>query len=131
MIVILTIVAPVFGLIAIGYFAARTRLLDETAGRGLTEFAFKLGIPALLCRTIATAKLSDLALLEVWAAFYGAAVMTWLTATALNAFALRRPAADGAPGGIEWYPVGRLVAWAAVASTSGRLYERYKSLAGG
>lgn len=95
MIVILTIVAPVFGLIAIGYFAARTRLLDETAGRGLTEFAFKLGIPALLCRTIATAKLSDLALLEIWAAFYGAAVMTWLTATALNVFALRRPAADG------------------------------------
>lgn len=95
MIVVLTIVAPVFGLIAIGYLSARFRLLDETAGRGLTEFAFKLGIPALLCRTIATAKLSDLALLQIWGAFYGAAVLTWLTATAINALVLRRPAVDG------------------------------------
>lgn len=95
MIVVLTIVAPVFGLIILGFLAARYRLLDESAGRGLTEFAFKLGIPALLCRTVATAKLSDLSLLHVWGAFYGAAALTWITATLLTRVALARPAIDG------------------------------------
>ncbi len=95
MIVVLTIVAPVFGLIIIGYLAAKYRLLDESAGRGLTEFAFKLGIPALLCRTVATAKLSDLSLLHVWGAFYGAAAFTWITATLLTRVVLARPAVDG------------------------------------
>ncbi|MEQ1711981.1 MAG: AEC family transporter [Hyphomicrobium sp.] len=95
MIVVLTIVAPVFGLIIIGYLAAKYRLLDESAGRGLTEFAFKLGIPALLCRTVATAKLSDLSLLHVWGAFYGAAALTWITATLLTRVVLARPAIDG------------------------------------
>lgn len=95
MIVVLTIVAPVFGLIIIGYLAAKYRLLDESAGRGLTEFAFKLGIPALLCRTVATAKLSDLSLLHVWGAFYGAAALTWITATLLTRVVLARPAVDG------------------------------------
>lgn len=95
MIVVLTIVAPVFGLIVIGYLSARYELLDESAGRGLSEFAFKLGIPALLCRTVATAKLSDLPLLQVWGAFYGAAALTWITATLVTRFVLARPAVDG------------------------------------
>lgn len=95
MIVILTIVAPVFGLILLGYLSARYGLLDPGAGRGLTDFAFKLGIPALLCRTVATAKLADLPLLEVWSSFYGAAAVTWIAATALNRHLLRRPSADG------------------------------------
>lgn len=95
MIVVLTIVAPVFGLIVIGYLSAKFKLLDESTGRGLSEFAFKLGIPALLCRTVATAKLSDLSLLHVWGAFYGAAAMTWLAATLMTRFVLARPAIDG------------------------------------
>lgn len=95
MIVILTIVAPVFGLIALGYLAARLGLLDEAAGRGLTDFAFKLGIPALLCRTVATAKLEDLSLLQVWGSFYTAAALTWISATLINHLLLRRPAVDG------------------------------------
>lgn len=95
MIVVLTIVAPVFGLIAIGYLAAHYELLDETAGRGLSEFAFKLGIPALLCRTIATAKLSELSIAEIWLSFYGAALATWIAATLVTRFVVARPATDG------------------------------------
>lgn len=95
MLVVLTIVTPVFGLIVLGYLAARFRLLDDSAGRGLTDFAFKLGIPALLCRTVATAKLSDLPLLHVWGAFYGAAALTWIAATLATRYVLGRPAQDG------------------------------------
>jgi hypothetical protein len=95
LIVVLTIVLPVFGLIATGYLAARSGLLDHTAGRGLTDFAFKLGIPALLCRTIATAQFADLPLVEIWGSFYIAAAMTWIAATVLCSTVLARPAADG------------------------------------
>lgn len=95
MIVILTIVAPVFGLIVIGYVAGRMNVLGADAGRGLSDFAFKFGIPALLCRTVATAKFTDLSPLAVWGSFYVAAAATWLLATLLTRVVLRRPAVDG------------------------------------
>lgn len=95
MIVILTIIAPVFGLIAIGYLAGRLRIFSAGAGPGISDFAFTLGIPALLCRTIATAKFADLSPLMVWASFFGAAALTWAAAAALTGLPLRRPAQDG------------------------------------
>ncbi len=95
MIVVLTIVAPVFGLIALGYMAGRWNILDAGAGRGLTDFAFKFGIPALLCRTVGTAKFADLSPLAVWGGFYIAAAATWLVATVVTRIVLARPALDG------------------------------------
>jgi len=94
--VVLDIVAPVFALIALGFAAGRWKLLDPVAGRGLTEFAFRLGIPALLCRTIATAKLDTLSVTELWASFYVAAIATWALATVATRLLLKRPSADGA-----------------------------------
>lgn len=94
MIAILTIVAPVFGLIVVGYLAGRFRLLPEAAIQGISAYAFTLAIPALLCRTIATAEFGNLAAGGVWASFYTAGFLTWFAASALTSFMLRRPAAD-------------------------------------
>ncbi len=91
----LNIVAPVFGLIAIGFLAGRRQWLNSDASRGLSDFAFKLGIPALLCRTVATAKMGDLSPLHIWGGFYLAALLTWLLATVVTRWLLARPAADG------------------------------------
>lgn len=91
----LSIIAPVFGLIAIGWIAARYSLLDSSAGRGLTEFAFKFGMPALLCRTVATARFDDVSPVHVWIAFYAAAAMTWGLAALATRLVLARPDADG------------------------------------
>ncbi len=49
------IVAPVFGLIALGFLLARFAVLSEAAGKGLTEFVFTAAIPALLFRMMVTA----------------------------------------------------------------------------
>jgi predicted permease len=46
--IILDVVAPVFAVIALGYGAARLRLLDEAGFRGINLFVFSLAAPALL-----------------------------------------------------------------------------------
>jgi hypothetical protein len=45
---LLEIVAPVFALIGLGYVAARRRILDDAAFRGMALFVFGLAAPALL-----------------------------------------------------------------------------------
>jgi predicted permease len=91
---VLTTVLPVFTLIAIGYIAGRTRFVSEAAARGLPEFMFKIAMPALLFRTLATAKLPDGPIYAIFAAYFCAAIATCALATALSLIALRRPAAD-------------------------------------
>jgi malonate transporter len=93
---ILNIVAPVFGLIVIGYVAARWRLLSDGAAQGISDFAFTLAIPALLCRTIATAEFGALSPLAVWTSFYTAGFLTWGFATLLSMTLLARPREDAA-----------------------------------
>ncbi|MFV0368610.1 MAG: AEC family transporter [Hyphomicrobiaceae bacterium] len=91
---VLFIVAPVFGLIAIGYFAGRWHLISEAAGKGVSDFAFTLAIPALLCRTVANAELGGLAPMGILGSFYGAGFLTWAAATLITPLILKRPAAD-------------------------------------
>lgn len=92
---VLLIVAPVFGLIVIGYVAASTRLLSEAAHRGLSEFAFGIAVPALLLRTIATATFPETDPVRLWIAYYSAVGVTWLLALAATKWVIRRPAGDG------------------------------------
>ncbi|MCB1514106.1 MAG: AEC family transporter [Hyphomicrobiaceae bacterium] len=91
---ILTIVAPVFGLIMIGYVSGRLRLVSQAAGTGIADFAFTLAIPALLCRTVASAELGSLAPVGILGSFYSAGFLTWAAASLATVFLLRRPVAD-------------------------------------
>ncbi|MDX2257754.1 MAG: AEC family transporter [Hyphomicrobiaceae bacterium] len=91
---ILLLIAPVFGLIALGTLFGKLGFLSETAEKGIGEFAFTLAIPALLLKTVATSDFSGLSIAGVWASFYIAAAVTWLAATAATAWPLARPAQD-------------------------------------
>ena len=51
--VIVEIIAPIFGIVLVGWLAARLRAFDEAATRGLSLFAFNFAIPVLLLRTVA------------------------------------------------------------------------------
>ena len=53
MITPLIIVAPVFGLMLLGFAAAKLRALEATAVQGLVVFVFDFAIPALLFRSLA------------------------------------------------------------------------------
>jgi len=94
LLVVLTIVAPVFGLIVIGYLAGRFGALSEAAGQGVSDYAFVIAMPALMFRTIATAKFTDVTPISIWCSYFLAAGAIWLTATLLTRAVLARPAAD-------------------------------------
>ncbi len=91
---VLDIITPVFGLIALGWLAGRFGILGPRSGEGIADFAFTLGLPALLCRTVANAHWDGLSPLAVWASFFGAAGLTWGASILLTRFVLRRPDAD-------------------------------------
>ncbi|MDX2290084.1 MAG: AEC family transporter [Hyphomicrobiaceae bacterium] len=94
MLEIILLISPVFSLIALGTLAGRLGWLSDAAEKGIGEFAFTLAIPALLCKTIATADFAGLSVTGIWASFYAGAAVTWLAATLLTQWPLGRPAAD-------------------------------------
>lgn len=97
---VINTVAPVFGLIALGWIAARLRLLDDAADRGLASFVFTIAMPALLFRTMATVAMPEGSSLLLLVAFMGSAAVTWLLATAMTRVPLRRPLTDSASIGM-------------------------------
>ncbi|HDL17271.1 MAG TPA: AEC family transporter, partial [Rhizobiales bacterium] len=76
---VVLIVAPVFGLIALGYGLARFGVLSEDAGKGLAEFVFSVAIPALLFRMMVTAQTPEGASpFALWGSYYAAAAVIWV-----------------------------------------------------
>lgn len=95
MLAILAIMAPVFGIIALGYLAGKFGYLSDATASGIAEFAFKIAIPALLFRTILLAKFEGVAPLGILASFFGSGALVWLLSILATRFVLARPAADG------------------------------------
>ena len=78
---VVLIVAPVFGLIALGYGLARFAVLSEDAGKGLAEFVFTVAVPALLFRMMVTAEMAEGASpIALWGSYFGSAAVIWLLA---------------------------------------------------
>lgn len=55
--IIIDIILPVFGVVAIGFAAAKLGLFDRSATRGLSLFVFNFAIPLLLFRSLANTPL--------------------------------------------------------------------------
>lgn len=91
---VIATVAPVFGLIALGFLLARFAFLSESAGKGLAEFVFNVAVPALLFRMMVTTETGAEAPFALWGAYYGASAATWLLATLVTLFLLRRTPLD-------------------------------------
>jgi malonate transporter len=83
---ILATVLPVFGMIMLGYGFARFKLIDEMAGRGISQFVFNVAVPALLFKTVATMNSQDVAPWNLWFAFFGGLALTWLAASFVSRF---------------------------------------------
>ncbi len=94
MLAIIMLVAPVFGLIAIGWGAARIRYVPEAAGPLLSEFAYKILIPALLFRAMATMEPPAQSPWLLAGTYATGLSIIWLAATLATLTLLRRPAAD-------------------------------------
>ena len=90
-------VAPVFSLIALGYLARISGLLQPGTGRGLADFVFTIAMPALLFRTMAGMTLPAGLPVALLAAFFGAMGFSWVLASLASRFTLHRPGIDSAP----------------------------------
>ncbi|WP_182085117.1 AEC family transporter [Aureimonas sp. ME7] len=70
MLLVLTIVAPIFTLIALGTIAVQLRYLPASIGDALSTFVFRIAVPALLFRTVATADFGGADPLILWLAYF-------------------------------------------------------------
>jgi malonate transporter and related proteins len=94
MLAILNIVAPVFGILGLGFMAAQLRYLSDGAGRVIAEFAFKVAMPALLFRAMLAIGPLPGSPWKLIAAYSGAVAIMWVLTTILTHVLLRRPAID-------------------------------------
>lgn len=81
----ITIVAPIFALIAIGFGCVKSGWISAKSGDGLSEFVFVLAIPALLFRTVATADLPPVNPSAYWLAYFLPLALVWFVADRLAA----------------------------------------------
>jgi malonate transporter and related proteins len=95
MLAIAAVVAPVFGLIGLGYLAARLRIITERTGDGLAEYVFALAIPFLLFRTIVEADLPPSLPWAYWTAYFAGVTVVWIVATLLARLVFGRSEGEG------------------------------------
>lgn len=74
---LLAIVLPVFGIVAIGWIAARTKLLSVEVGDGLARYVFTLALPCFLVSTIGNSVLPKDIPYSYWASYFGAMAAVW------------------------------------------------------
>lgn len=74
---ILSIVLPVFGLIALGYGARRSKLVLDRTGDGLSDFVFTIAVPALIFKTLTSAELPESQPWGYWFAYFLAVAIVW------------------------------------------------------
>ena len=98
---ILNIVLPVFCLIGLGYLAAVTGLLSRTTGDALAEFVFKIAVPILLMRSIASAQFSDANPWFFVVVYFSGIVVSWALAMLLMNLVFKRDARSSVISGVS------------------------------
>jgi hypothetical protein len=94
MLQILSLIAPVFGLIAVGYAAASTRYTSDGAAKVVIEIAYKVVLPALLFRSMLAIGELPVSPLLLLAAYASCVLAAWMLTTLVSLLLLRRPAKD-------------------------------------
>ncbi len=94
MITIISTIAPVFLVILAGFAFARGGLISRRAEAGLLEFVLRVGIPALLFRTMVDARPPGGETLRLWGVYFGALAVIWLLSALVTQLLLRRPKED-------------------------------------
>jgi malonate transporter and related proteins len=78
---LLDILLPVFGLVAVGYFAAWFGLLNPEADARLSDFVFIICLPILIFKTVATAVLPDVQPWGYWISYFLGVAIVWAIAS--------------------------------------------------
>ncbi len=92
----LAIIAPIFGIVLIGWAAALAGLLSEKVSDGLSEYVFAVAVPALIIATLTKPGLSGTVAWSYWVSYFGGAGLSWFVGTLIA----RRRAGIGRRGAI-------------------------------
>jgi malonate transporter and related proteins len=82
---VLATVMPLFGLIALGFIAARFKMFPAEGASGLSRFAFDFAIPALLFRNLVHVDQPQASPFLLWVTYYGALAINWVLASMVAA----------------------------------------------
>ena len=91
MTILLNTIAPVFGIMVLGFGAVKTRMLEEAGVKGLVLFVFNFAIPLLLFRSLATTELPEDIRWSFILSFYGGSFACFGLGMALGRGLFRRP----------------------------------------
>ncbi len=89
-----SLLAPVFGLIVLGFVIGRAGYLSERAGQVLAEFGFKVAMPALLFRAAVSLSPLPVSPVSLLLVYFGASAVIWVSATLATPLLLNRPQSD-------------------------------------
>jgi predicted permease len=98
--IILEIIVPVFGIVGIGYAAARLGWFRPEATKGLSSFVFDFAIPAMLFRTMATTELPHQIEWAYLVSYFGGGYGAWLIGSLASYLVFRRGGAEPAIAGM-------------------------------
>lgn len=87
-------ILPVFGILVIGYLAARFGFMEDSAIDGLSKFVFNFAIPVLLFRKLAEAGLPDSMPWHLPIAYYGGGIAIFVLSAILGVALFRRGSAE-------------------------------------
>ncbi len=88
---LLDLVAPVFGLVALGFVAVRASVLDPGGVRGLVTFVFNFALPVLLYQNMAGMEIPERIPWTILVAFYVPALATYAVGMAVARWGFGRP----------------------------------------
>ena len=90
MLQILSIVLPVFGLIAVGFVARLTNYVGDRTSDGLSDFVYAVGVPCLLFKTLMSVDIPSVQPWGYWLSYFGGTLAVWLVAAGImrRAFAV-------------------------------------------
>jgi malonate transporter len=91
MTVLLNVIAPIFAVAALGYAAARFRVLRDEGVNGLVVFVFDFAIPVLLFRTLATIELPEHVPWSFLIAYYGGSASVYALGMVVGRLVFDRP----------------------------------------
>lgn len=94
MLQILSLVAPVFGLIALGYLVARSGYMSEGSARIVSELGYKVAMPALLFRAMLGIGTLPVSPVLLGAAYVVSILAVWVLAALAARIVIGRPAED-------------------------------------
>jgi predicted permease len=90
------VVAPIFGIIALGFLAVKIKVLDDGAVRGLVLYVFNIAIPILLFRSLARTELPADIEWSFLFSYYGGALAVFYLGMLGGRILFHRPLADRA-----------------------------------